>query len=266
MKLVSSLLQQAIQSKPPIDPDNEDVDIGLIHKFTPMADIMRAYFRPEFIGIEHVPRHGPALLVGNHGVIGFDFVLLYSAIYRATGRVPRALAEHLLFIEPHLDSFFRRFGIVDGSSENGLRLLQKGHLVAVMPGGAREALKSGAERYRLLWDQSLGFVRLAMRAEAPVVLMMGVGIDDTYRILGKMKWTGRLLGHSKYELPIWVGWGPLPRPVKFIYRFSEPIYLDGKPEDADNEEVVRANHERLRQRGQSMLDEALRQRRSPWFG
>ncbi len=266
MRSLGPILQKIVKKQKPLDPGREAVDRRLVSRFGPLADVMRVYFRPEYRGMEHVPRSGPALLVGNHGLFGFDFVLVYSEIFRRTGRVPRSLAEHLLFVEPHLDRALRRFGIIDGSFENGLRFLKEGHLVCVMPGGAREALKGARDRYRLMWDQSRGFVRLAMRARAPVVLFMGMGIDDTYRILGKVRWTGRLLGHEKYELPIWMGWGPLPRPVKFSYRFSEPIYLDGEPDDADNDAIVAANHERLRCRGQSMLDEALRQRRSLWFG
>ncbi len=266
MKSGGFVLQELVDRQRPLDPRREVVDRRLVARFAPLADVMRLYFRPEFQGLEHVPREGPALLVGNHGIFGFDFVLVYSEIFRKTGRVPRALAEHMLFIEPHLGRFLRKFGIMDGSFENGLRFLNEGHLVCVMPGGAREALKGARDRYRLMWDQSHGFVRLAMKAQVPVILFMGIGIDDTYRILGKMRWTGRVLGHDKYDVPLWVGWGALPRPVKFRYRFSEPVYLDGGPEDANDETLVAANHDRLWRLGQHMLNEGLRQRQSIWFG
>ena len=44
---------------------------------------------------------------------------------------------------------------------------------------ARDAWKSPDALYRLHWDKSKGFIRLAMRAKAPIILHMGIGIDET---------------------------------------------------------------------------------------
>jgi hypothetical protein len=105
-----------------------------------------------------------------------------------------------------------------------------------------------------------------MMTRAPVILYVGVGIDESYRIFGWTDFATRIIGHSKYRLPLMMGIGAIPLPVKLVYRFSEPILLEGTPEDADNPEVVARNHERLRIRGQLLLDEGLRQRRSLYFG
>jgi 1-acyl-sn-glycerol-3-phosphate acyltransferase len=144
-----------------------------------------------------------------------------------------------------------------------LRYLRAGHLVNVYPGGAREAFKRDDQRYQLQWQHSTGFVELAMRAGVPVILHMSIGTDDTYRVLAKIDPVGRLLGHPKYALPIWLGWGPLPRPVKFDTYFSEPIPLAGDPDDPV---AVARNHELLWKRGHEMLADGLRHRRSEWFG
>jgi 1-acyl-sn-glycerol-3-phosphate acyltransferase len=214
----------------------------------------------------NVPREGAALLVGNHGVLGFDGFIVFLAIYRATGRLPRGLGDHHLFVEPVSRRFWTKVGALAGTQQNALRYLSAGHLVNVYPGGARDAMKGPEGRYRLHWEKSFGFIRLAMQAQVPIVLHMGVGTDDTYRILGKMRWTGKVLGHDKYQLPVLLGWGMVPRPVKFDYYISEPIVLVGSPDDIGDEALVRRNHAMVWDRGHAMLDEGLARRRSIWLG
>jgi 1-acyl-sn-glycerol-3-phosphate acyltransferase len=259
-------LSSLFASEERFDPERDWIDLAFIERGAPLLEALSLWFRPSFVGIENVPSSGPALLVGNHGIIGFDAFFVFMAVYRATGRMPRGLGDHHLFVEPISRRFWRRLGALDGNPEVGLRWLEAGHLLNVYPGGARDSLKSPEGRYRLHWDKSFGFVRLAMRAGVPVVLHMGIGPDDTYRILRRLRFTGRLLGHPKYELPLYWGWGLLPRPVKFTYYFSEPIRLEGGPAGAEDTALVERNHERLWLRGQAMLDEGLRQRRSVWWG
>ena len=105
-----------------------------------------------------------------------------------------------------------------------------------------------------------------METDVPVILHMAIGTDDTFRVLGKLRPLGRLMGHSKYELPIWLGWGLLPRPVKFDYYISEPITLEGGPEAAEDPDFVQRNHEMLWERGHEMLDQGLDARKSIWLG
>lgn len=105
-----------------------------------------------------------------------------------------------------------------------------------------------------------------MKAKVPIILHMGIGTDDTYRVLGKLGLTGWLMGHSKYQVPVVLGWGLLPRPVKFDYTISEPIELEGKPKDAEDQAVVDHNHQLVWQMGQQMLADGLARRESIWFG
>jgi 1-acyl-sn-glycerol-3-phosphate acyltransferase len=248
------------------DPDNDALDLDHVDRFMPIVDALSRWFRPEYHGLENIPRQGGALLVGNHGVAGYDPFFLFLAIYRATGRLPRGLGDRHLFMEPLLRRLWQRIGALDGTPEVAARYLRAGHLVNVYPGGAREALKTEDQRYRLQWEQSTGFVRLAMETEVPVILHMGIGPDDSYRILGKLRPFGALLGHTKYELPIWLGWGPLPRPVKFVYYISEPVDLEGGAAAVDDSEVVARNHQRLWDLGHEMLDQGRALRKSVWLG
>lgn len=235
-------------------------------KLSPLLELVASVFRCEFHGLSNIPREGAALIVGNHGMPGFDFLFFLNAVYKETGRLSRGLAERILYYDPITWKLLLQLGIVKGSQRNAESLLRSGHLAVVYPGGAREALKKPHQRYKLLWDHSFGFIRLAMKTNVPIILNMAIGPDDTYRILGRMRWTGKLLGNDRYELPLWFGWGALPRPVKFIYYISEPIELEGGPEDVDDGELVKRNHERVRMLGQAMLDEGVKRRRSVWFG
>ena len=105
-----------------------------------------------------------------------------------------------------------------------------------------------------------------MRAGVPIILHIGIGTDDTYKILGRIRSTGRILKSERYEIPLLMGWGMLPLPVKFTYYISPPIELEGSPEDADDPKLVDRNHQRIWELGQLMLDDGVRRRRSIWFG
>lgn len=259
---LSSWFEQA----PRFDPDDDRLDIDFVERFAPYVDALSLYFRPTYHGLENIPREGAALVVGNHGVLGFDGFLLFIAIYRATGRLVRGLGDHHLFVLPGIRHFWQKIGAVPGTQENAIKLLGSGNLVNTYPGGARDALKEQDRLYRLHWENAFGFIEVAMRAQVPIILHMGIGIDESYRRLGRIRWTGRLMGHPKYEIPLFFGWGLLPRPVKFTYYISEPIELEGGAEGADDLELVRHNHARVWRLAQKMLDDGVRRRRSVWFG
>ncbi len=248
------------------DPADDRLNLAFVERFAPIVNALALWFRPTYHGMENIPREGPALLVGNHGIIGFDPFLLFLALYQQTGRLARGLGDHHLFVDPLSHWFWSSIGGIRGTQENALRFLAAGHLVNVYPGGARDAFKGPGGRYRLHWQHSRGFIRLALRAQVPLIVHMAIGIDDTYRILGKWQFPGRLLGHSKYAMPILLGWGPLPRPVKFDYYISEPIELEGGPEDADDEALVERHHARIWALGHQMLADVLSRRKSLWLG
>lgn len=263
---LSTVLEKLFGPPPPFDPAQDGADYAVVERWAPVMEALGAYFRPTYHGLEHIPTEGGALLVGNHGLFAFDGFFVGTAIYRATGRLPRGLAERLLFLVPGVRESLRKIGSLDGTPEAALAFLRAGHLVNTYPGGAREALKPREGRYRLNWAKSFGFVQVALRAQVPIILHMGIGIDETWHIVGRIRWTGLVMGNAKYEIPLLLGWGPAPRPVKFTYYLSEPIHLDGRPEDADDRQVVERIHRELWDRGHAMLEEGLRRRRSVWRG
>jgi 1-acyl-sn-glycerol-3-phosphate acyltransferase len=174
-------------------------------------------------GLHHLPP-GPALLVGNHGMLGYESPFFFERVFAGSGRLPLGLADRWFFRVPGLRNLLVRMGGMYGSAANGLRALRRGELVVCYPGGAREVLKSERQKYRCLWQRSIGYVRLAIRAGVPIVPFAAAGVDDTYRVITHLRGSGKLLmGHCKYDLPLLWGLGPLPRPVPFWFRLGEPI-------------------------------------------
>ena len=209
-------------------------------------------------GSEHLPR-GPALLVGNHGVLGYESPFFFERLLDASGRMPIGLADRWFFRVPGLRDLLVRMGGAYGCTRNALRALARGDLVVCYPGGAREVLKHERDKYRCLWRDSLGFVRLAIAAGVPIVPFAAAGVDHTYRVLAHLRGTGHaLMGHGKYDLPLVWGLGPLPRPVPFWFRVGEPV-MPPRTDDraATSDAAVHELHANVWTRTQRMVDELV---------
>lgn len=201
-------------------------------------------------GLAHLPV-GPALLVGNHGMLGYESLLFFERILAHAGRLPLGLADRWFFRVPIVRDMLVRLGGMYGSAANGLRALRRGALVVCYPGGAREVLKQERDKYRLQWQKSLGFVKLAREARVPIIPFAAAGVDDTYRVVGRLEGSGRfLMGHGKYDLPLVWGMGPLPRPVPFWFRFGKPVHVN----DHDDVHDV---HRAVWDRTQGLLDDLV---------
>lgn len=187
-----------------------------------LASAATAWHRAEIEGLENLP-DGPALLVGNHGLYGLDSPVFFYLVFRETGRVPVGLAERLLCRVGWMRETLHRIGGIEGTRANALGLLAAGRWVVCYPGGAREVFKAAGSRHRLHWEQACGFARVARDAAVPVVPFAGAGVDDTYRVLGRLGATARLAGHEKYAIPVGVGLGLLPLPARFRFRFAAPL-------------------------------------------
>lgn len=208
-------------------------------------------------GAENVPRHGGAILVGNHGMLGYESPFFFERVLAACGRLPIGLADRWFFRVPGLRDLLVRLGGTYGSASNGLRALRRGELVVCYPGGAREVFKREADKYRCLWERSVGFVRLAIATGVPIVPFAAAGVDDTYRVLTHVRGSGKILmGHGKYDLPVVWGVGPLPRPVPFWFRFGEPILPPRNVKTTDRDAVI-GTHETVWRLTQRMLDELV---------
>jgi 1-acyl-sn-glycerol-3-phosphate acyltransferase len=244
-------------------------------KVLPLFDFLYdKYFRVEVHGVEGVPGEGGCLLVANHsGTLPFDGMMLRQAVRREhpQRRSVRWLAEDVIFHFPFLGSFTHRIGAVRACQENAERLLGQGALVGVFPEGMKGIGKLFKQRYQLQRFGRGGFVKLGLRTRTPVVPVAIVGGEETNPMLSRVEYLTRAIGIP--YLPVtptfpWLGpAGLLPAPTKWKIFFGDPVPLDGYgAEAADDEILVGKLTEQIRSRIQQMLDRAIRERRSVWFG
>lgn len=232
------------------------------------------YFRVEVHGLENVPSEGRCLLVANHsGTIPFDGIMLRLAVRRehSLHRDVRWLAEDVIFHFPFLGSFTSRVGAVRACQENAERLLRHEALVAVFPEGMKGIGKLFKERYRLQRFGRGGFVKLCLRTRTPVVPVAVVGGEETNPMLARVEYLTKAIGIPYLPVtptfPAFGAVGLLPAPTKWKILFGAPIDLEGYgAESADDEVLVGRLTERVRGAIQTMLDRAVSERRSVWFG
>jgi 1-acyl-sn-glycerol-3-phosphate acyltransferase len=225
-------------------------------------------------GVENLPGEGPGLIVSNHsGVLPWDGMMVKLAIRHEhpARRECRMLALDMFALLPFLAPLLARSGEVRANPENGERLLRKGELVGVFPEGVKGVGKYFKNRYRLARFGRGGFVRLALRARAPIVPCAVVGAEEIHPVIAKANWVGRPLGFPYFPItPTFPGLGPLgvvPLPSKWSIDFGDPVPLqEYGPEAADDPILVNRLSEEVRSTIQRMIDGRLARRRSVWFG
>ncbi len=217
---------------------------------------LRAYFRPRFYGLENFDPAKPTLMVGNHTLFGIlDVPLLLARIYRDTGVLVRALADHQHYYVPLWRTLLDRTGAVEGTRENCSELMRRGEHVLVFPGGAREVAKRKGEQYQLTWKRRTGFCAMAIQHHYNILPFASVGPDDMYDILldaedilhspvGKLLRRAGLLekhgllrgGDMLMPVPRGLGASIIPRPETFYFALGEPVTVapfSGRHDDQD---------------------------------
>ena len=152
----------------------------------------RFYFRTSVYGIGRMPP-GRVLLVSNHsGQFPIDGMLLGAAMFldAEPPRIMRSMVEKWTQTLPFVGTTFARVGQVVGVPENARRLLELGEAITVFPEGARGISKPFSERYKLT-DFGLGFMRLALETDTPIVPIAVIGAEEQYISFGNMDMHGR---------------------------------------------------------------------------
>ncbi len=223
--------------------------------------LCRHYFRCQVHGVEQVPA-GRVMLVGNHsGQLPFDAMAIATAMLLEANppRMVRAMIERFVPSLPYLSYLFARWGQIVGSPENCTRLLEDEECILVFPEGAKGISKPFTKRYQLQ-EFGLGFMRLALATETPVVPVAVVGAEEqapafNFRPLAK------LLGAPAFPLMPFPPFFPLlPLPSRYYIYFGEPQRFAGHPDDDDEQIEQLVKHVRLSI--ESMLRLGLKNRRS----
>ncbi len=251
----------------PID-DSWELDRAVYRRVVRASRVLRPYFRPRYQGFEVFQRPGGIMVVANHGLFALEAGCLVDCFWEGAGRPIRGLGDHLLYATKLLRVVLARSGGVEGTPENAYRLLTRGDAVYVNPGGAREALASADDRYKLFWDGHVGYVRAAIRAGVPIVPLAVIGSDELYRQLYDAKAMsstlfGRLIQKTlgaKYVTPVYLGLGPLPLPVQLRFLAGEAIEVPRDPSAATDEAVVGELHARARRSLEALIAHGLEER------
>lgn len=240
-----------------LDPEWAKYAVGVA------AFFHRFYFRSEVRGIEQVP-HGRVLLVSNHsGQFPIDGMLIAAAMFldAEPPRLMRSMVEKWTQTLPFVSTLFQRVGQVVGVPENARRLLELGEAITVFPEGARGISKPFSQRYKLT-DFGLGFMRLALETDTPIVPVSVIGAEEQYLSFGNARTVAKALGWPSFPIipQLLVPGGQMPLPTKYRIAFGEPMYLEGDPDDDDA--VIEEKVNRVRTTIQSMLNRGLKERKS----
>ncbi|MFW5924587.1 MAG: lysophospholipid acyltransferase family protein [Myxococcota bacterium] len=229
------------------------------------ALLHRRYFRTEVYGIEHVPE-GRTLVVANHsGQVPVDGLLIGTSLLLDADppRFPRSMVEKWSAELPFVSVFFPRVGQVVGSPDNARRLLQAEQTLVVFPEGARGIAKTFDHRYQLT-DFGLGFVRLALETNTPIVPVGVVGGEEQYISVADVKPLAKLLGMPAFPIIPQMFLGMLlPLPTKYRLYFGEPLHLEGDPDDDDA--VIEEKAWVVKTAIQSLVNRGLRERKSVFW-
>ncbi len=249
-------------------------DPAYITRALPVLDWCLRYFDASVDGFEHLPADGPFLVVGNHsgGIYMPDYWAFIRHWLRERGPVDPiySLGFDLLFTIPGVNTLARRFGAIPASHENAARVFRAGAPLIVYPGGDEDDYRPWTERHRVDLHGRMGFVRLALRAQVPVIPMVAHGSHDVIIVLSQGKALAQRFGLDRLRInifPIVLGppWGiaPVqlptwPLPAKVTVRVCEPIdWSHYGPDAADDPEVVRHCYEEILGRMQANLDELV---------
>jgi len=224
--------------------------------------LYRTYFRAESHGVENIPA-GRVLLIANHGgQLPVDgLIVATGAILEAQPpRIVRAMVERWVPSLPFVSTLFTRVGQIVGNREDCRKLLENDEAVLVFPEGVRGSGKTIWHRYELQ-RFGLGFMRLALETNTPIVPVGVVGSEESIPSVYDAKVLARLFGAPYAPVPATLPLlGPLsmvPLPTKFILNFGPPLHFHGDhnasdAEVADKVEQVKTALDVQIQRGLSM--------------
>ncbi len=216
-----------------VDPFGFDPEYALA-AIAPIMWLYRYYFRVETFGLEKLPQQR-VLLVSNHsGQLPLDAAMIGIAAL-LDGKPPRpirSMVEKWVPSLPYVSTFMARMGQIVGTPENCRRLLQSEEAILVFPEGVRGVTKLWPERYQLQ-DFGLGFMRLALETQTPIVPVGVVGAEEQSPAFLDLKPLAKLLRMPAFPVtPLGL---PIPLPTKYRIYFGEPLTFTGRADDEDSE-------------------------------
>ncbi|HEU0030151.1 MAG TPA: lysophospholipid acyltransferase family protein [Kofleriaceae bacterium] len=237
------------------------------------------YFRFEVEDVDHVPRRGPVLLVGNHsgGLLPSEGFFTALAIHDHFGpdRAIYALTHDFLFEDPTLSRYAAGLGMLRAGHESARHAFADGHCVLVYPGSDFDTFRTFRDRSKIELGGRTGFLRLALREQVPIVPIVTAGTHEQMIVLSRGDRLARLVHAHRWArtevLPIILAipWGItfgfvpyLPLPAQTTQAFLSPIsWPELGPEAADSPEILARCYAEVETAMQEGLDRLTRGRR-----
>lgn len=222
------------------------------------------YFRFECEGFDNL-RTRSSLIVGYHGSpFPVDVFMLSARVHDELGYMLPAIwlrtwgqVPVLRAMVPALSGF-----LSEPDAEDMETLIRERRHLVVLPGGSREGMRPFWRRYRLEWGNRVGYLKLALRYDLPIIPIASSGTDGGwFGLVDGYKLSKRLFGHG--GVPVWIAIGPLglwpfspPWPVKVRQRIGSPIDLRAlrRPDQTEDEFLGEAN-DHVQRVVQGMLDD-----------
>ncbi|MFO0626997.1 MAG: lysophospholipid acyltransferase family protein [Polyangiales bacterium] len=226
--------------------------------FTLFSLLYRHYFRVRTFGVEHIPTHGRAMIIGNHsGGIAVDGAMVITSAFLEMDppRLAQGMAEKFINRMPFASLYSMRTGQFTGLPETAERLLNEERLLMVFPEGARGTAKLYWERHSLV-DFGTGFMRLAMKTRTPIIPAGILGGGEAVPTVVNSETLGRLVG-APY-VPFTPYLLPLPLPAKMEIRYGAPMRFEGTGNEDDD--VVGAHVDEVKRAVAALMAEGIRTR------
>lgn len=238
------------------------------------------YFRVQTEGWHHIPSQGKMLIVGSHngGSASPDTSMFMYDWFSRFGydRLAYGLMHPLAWKVPTLPRLAAQVGAVLAHPKMAIAALQRDAAVLVYPGGAQDMFRPHNWRDRIHFAGRKGFIKLALREEAPIVPIISHGAHDTLFVVGDFyeqalqlyEWGVPIFFEPDMGVfPIYLGlpWGlsvgPLPNiplPVQIHTRVCAPIEFEryGR-EAASDRDYVDACYEQVCSQMQQELDDLI---------
>jgi len=225
------------------EPNREDaeragceLDYGLDLPFRQRSEPLFGFFYDKYwrcttVGMENVPRDGPAILIGNHsGGLPFDAMMVAFALSRdpACGRIVRPLYDGFVEGMGPVRDMYRKLGGVPAKYAVADDLLTRDDVPVIFPEGVGGVAKLYDERY-VVGRFSTSAARLSLRHRVPIVPFAVIGAEETYPMIARSPQLGRLLGAPYVPItpffPMFGLAGMIPLPTKWTIAFGKRIYL-----------------------------------------
>ena len=239
-----------------------------------LRNLFKLWCQVEVDGIEHLPKNGAALVVGNHtDVLPFDGLMCSVVVHNRhpEHRPLRLLAADTVFGAPIVGQAARKAGATRACTTNAQRLLARGELTAVFPMGYEGRGRSVRDRYKVQRFGRGGFVSAALRTKSPIIPCSIVGSGELYPMIADAKLLARLIGLPNFPITQRFALagrvGLITLPSKLYIEFGAPIRTTEYDETAaDDRGVTLALTDQLREIIQHTVYRSLGERRTSPHG